>query len=154
MKQHCVGDLSMVSVTSHLLYVEYEMSVKDAVKLGRYDKTDSNITAENFPTNRTGADIVMKLVHFNTVVSSKDVLSELYKMGYRPAELHELLTFGQMYPDVQRGFPVVALGSVLRRWFRRRLVPCLFGDDSWRVLTLDWFSGDWHKRSQFAAVYE
>lgn len=31
-------------------------------------------------------------------------------MGYRLAELHELLAFGKRYPGVQRKFPIIAFG--------------------------------------------
>lgn len=135
------------------LSVDYEMSVESAVRLGQYDKVDGEITTKNFPTERTGeTDVMVELIHFN-VVSSNDVLEKLDEMFYRPAELRELLAFGRKYPDVQREFPIVALGSVLRRWLRRSLVSCLLGSSSSRILCLDWYGVmNWGKLSRFAAV--
>jgi hypothetical protein len=57
-------------------------------------------------------------------------------MGYRPAELSELLAFGENYPEVQRKFPVIAFGSIWRRWDARQ-VPYLLGSSSLHYLDLE-----------------
>ncbi len=133
--------------------VNYDLSVEAAVKLGRYDWTNSDIADKNFPTTRTGkAEVAVELIHFNRVISIKDALSELDKMGYRPAELHELLALGEKYPDVQREFPIVALGSVWQDLFGDRYVPYLDRHGSKRDLYLNWIEVDWNEFFRFAAV--
>ena len=135
------------------LSVNYGMSVEDAVKLGRYDWANSDITSRNFPTKRTGkADLTIKFMQFNRAISTEDALRELDRMGYRPAELHEILAFGEKYPDVQREFPIVALGSVWQGRDGGRGVPCLSRSGSGRVLHLDWIGDDWNGICRFAAV--
>jgi hypothetical protein len=135
------------------LSVDYGRSVEDGVKTGRYDWVNSGITSRNFPTKRKGtAEVAVELVHFNRYISTDEALRELDRMGYRPAELHELLAFGEKYPEVQREFPVVALGSVWRDWNGDRDVPCLYGDGSTRRLGLGWVERGWDGVYRFAVV--
>jgi len=140
--------------TAYPIFVNYGRSIEDGIKAGRYDWVDSDITSRNFPTKRKGtAEVAVELVCFNRCVfSTKKVLRELDRMGYRPAELHELLAFGEKYPEVHREFPVVALGSVWRGRLGCRNVPCLDGISSWRGLDLRWFVGGWGGIFRFAAV--
>jgi len=135
------------------LSVDYDLSVENAVKLGQYNWTNGDITGKNFPTTRTGkVEVVVELIRFNCAISTKDAQRELDQRGYRPAELHELLAFGEKYPELQRQFPIVALGSVWRGRRGYRYVPCLDGDGSERSLDLDWIGGDWYEVYRFAAV--
>lgn len=138
---------------TYLVSVDYGLSVEDAVKLGRYDWTNSEITSKHFPTNRKGkADVAVELIHFNRVVSTDEALRELDKAGYRPAELHELLAFGEKYSELQREFPIVALGSVWQDRYGNRFVPYLYGDGSERYLDLRWLGHAWIEVCRFAAV--
>lgn len=144
--QESVGKIYSVSV-------DYGMSVEELIKLGLYDWANSDITSKHFPTQRTGKqEVVIELIHFNRSIGSEEALRELDKMGYRPAELHELLAFGAKYPNIQREFPVIALGSVWQCPLGRRRVPFLYWGGSGRELRLRWFGDDWHVRCRFAAV--
>lgn len=133
--------------------VDYTIPLADMVAAGKYDWVNSEITAEHFPTKGEGrVEVKISLACFNRVMESNEVITELDKLGLRPATLPELLAFGAKYPDVQRGFPVVALGSVWRDADGSRGVPCLSGDGSERLLSLDWFGDRWGGRYRFAAV--
>ena len=136
------------------LSVDYGRSVEDGVRAGRYDWANSDdINSRNFPTKRKGtAEVEVELVHFNRGISTDEALGELDRMGYRPAEVHELLAFGEKYPKVQREFPIVALGSVWQDRNGDRSVPCLGRDGSERGLSLDWVEDDWYEVYRFAAV--
>jgi len=135
------------------LSVDYGRSVEKGVKAGRYDWANSDITSRNFPTERKGtAEVVVELIHFNRNISTDEALRELDKAGMRPAELHELLAFGKKYPEVQREFPIVALGSVWQYRDGFRVVPFLYRDGSGRDLGLDWVVGGWSGICRFAAV--
>lgn len=143
----------LLTRNSYPLFVNYGMSVEELVKIGRYELTDQCITSKDFPTKRTGtAEILMEIIHFNRYISTDEVLHELDKMGYRPAELHELLAFGENYPDIQRDFPIIALGSIWQFPFGERYVPFLFIYTSKRCLGLDLVDGDWYEVCRFAAV--
>ena len=86
--------------TFHLV-VAYAMSVGEMVAAGKYDWANSEITSEHFPVARQGkSEVEAKLVHLNRYFGSGDeVLRELDRMGYRPADLAEGLTFGATYPE-------------------------------------------------------
>ena len=138
----------------YTILVDYAVSVEELLKLGKYDWSNSDITSEHFPTKRTGGKVETKveLVHFGRNISSDEALKELDKMGYRPAEAHELLAFGAKYPDVQREFPIVALGSVWRSSLGCRSVVCLYENTAERDAALCWLEGDWGDGWRFAAV--
>jgi len=132
------------------IIVNYERSVEDGVEAGHYDWVNSNITSEYFPTERKGtAKVEVKLIHFNRSISTDEALRELDRMGYRPAELHELLVFGEKYQKIQREFPILALGSVFRN---RCVVLGLSGDNSRRYLNLFVEEHDCGENCRFAAV--
>lgn len=136
------------------LFVNYGMSIEDAVKLGRYDWAHDGITSKNFPTKRVGtANVVVELVHFNRSISTEDALREFDRMGYRPAELHEGLALGEAHPDLQREFSIVILGSVWQNhWNGSRVVPCLSRHGSKRSLSLGWIEYGWNESYRFAIV--
>lgn len=74
------------------------------------------------------------------------------KAGFRPALIEDLLALGAEYPELQKQFPIVALGSVWQDPGGRRRVPYLRWDGGGRDLDLYWFGDDWDERWRFAAV--
>lgn len=134
--------------------VDYDLSLADMIATGIYDWTNSDITAEHFPFIGEGkAEMAIELVHFGRIIEDGDeCLRELDKMGLRAATLPELLAFGAKYPDMQRRFPVVALGSIWQRRDGDRNVPALWERDRGRRLDLRWFEHRWREHCRFAAV--
>jgi len=130
--------------------VDYGKNVEDGVKAGYYDWACSKITSERFPTEwKRTAKIEVELIHFNRSISTDEALLELDRMGYRPVELHELLAFGEKYQEIQREFPILALGSVFRN---RCVVLGLNGDKTRRYLNLFVEEHDCAENCRFAAV--
>ncbi len=141
-----VGDIYSV-------FVDYSISLVNMIKAGKYDWINDDITAEHFPNTGSGkAEVDFQLVHLNKSANSEEVLLHMEKNNLRPATLFELLAFGAKYPELQREFPICALGSswVLRDGDRR--VPYLGRYDSGRGLSLDWFDVDWDGCWRFLAV--
>lgn len=141
----------------YTLNLDYEMSIEELLRLGKYVWGESNITSVNFPTKRVGKmKKLFRLFDFDREISTHDVLKEMRKMGYRPAEACELLTFGARFPDVQLKFPVVALGSVWQGWGGRYGVVYLhFKRNAERSVDIDWYRHGlycWNKGRRFAAV--
>ncbi len=133
--------------------VNYDLSVEEAVKLGKYEWSDKDITSEHFPSQRKGtASVDIEIRHFNRLISSDDIITELTKEGLRPAELHESCALGEQYPEMQRKYLIVALGSVWRSFGGSRVVPVLSSDGGGRELYLHWFDGGWDADDRFAAV--
>jgi len=159
----------IVQTPSHTfsVTVDYGKSLPEMIAAGNYNWVNSDITSEHFPLTpptapvgsgpyRTLHDspgtVTIELVHLNKMVSTEDVLAELERRGFRPANLAELLALGATYPDTQRQFPIIALGSVWQHPYGHRSVPCLYEDDGKRGLNLDWIGYDWHARCRFAVV--
>ena len=129
---------------THTLTVNYGQSVEDALKAGNYDWVNDYITSRNFPPTRRGTETVeVSLVHFGRVMTSDEVLEELDRQGLRPATVEELLALGAQYPDLQRQFPIIALGSVCVGPSGHRSVPVLWSDGRYRDASLDWLDDDW-----------
>jgi hypothetical protein len=155
------------SKNSFPVTVNYGLTVEKLVNAGKYDWLNSDINAKNFPSDRKDtAEVAIELVHFGRSMESDEVLEELDKQGLRPATLAELLAFGAKYPEKQREFPIVALGSVWRYRSGARSVACLCSDTDdgsrdvaylcggtdGRYLNLNWLESRWTAHYRFAAV--
>jgi len=133
--------------------VNYDLSVEDAIRAGDYQAVHAEITSKNFPSTRKGqAELEIILVRFDHRMTSADVVRELEGEGLRAAELPEFLAFGAKYPDVQRKFSVVGLGSVWQDRKGYRNVPCLYTASEGRYLDLHWWDDGWYSYSRFAAI--
>ena len=134
-----------------ILNVNYSRTLKEMIIAGNYDWINGDIKEKNFPlpTELLGKKITAsnKLFHFNRSISSENAISEMNKAGYRPATLAELLALGEAYPEQQKEFPIVALGSI---WCRT--VPGFGFVDFERRLGLAWFGIGWEYNYRFLAV--
>jgi hypothetical protein len=83
--------------------------------------------------------------------STDEVLAEMDRKGLRPALYEELLGFAEKYPDEQRKYPIVALGSEADVGGDRG-VACLWRDGDGRHLDLGWIADVWDGHDRFLAV--
>lgn len=98
-------------------------------------------------------EVAFEYVHMDRDASTDEVLSEMDRGELRPALYEELLGFALKYPDEQRKYPIVALGSETSV-FGLRYVACLWGGDHGRSLDLRWIDCDWNDSYRFLAVRE
>ncbi|MDP3999764.1 MAG: hypothetical protein Q8P76_04240 [bacterium] len=136
------------------LLVDYTRPLANMLKEdGQFDWVHSDITEKNFPiTKRPNGEADLKMFHFNRDISSDQVIQEMNKEGYRPAELPEGLAHAKANPDEQRKYPIVILGSVWRDFLGRRFVPYRCSDSDERGLYLNWFDREWLEGYRFLAV--
>jgi len=133
-------------------FVDYDMSLEAMIKAGHYDVIETDITAKRFPLSGIGqVAFEPKLFHFNRNISSKDVIKEMEKQGFRPATIEDLLAYGAALPEEQRKFSIVALGSVTKI-NGDRYVAYLSEDDSERGLYLGLFGFEWDGLDHFLGV--
>jgi len=133
--------------------VNYDLPVEEAIQAGDYQTVHAGIASKNIPSTKKGqAEVEIVLVGFDRRMASEEVVRELDEEGLRAAELHEFLAFGAKYPEVQRKFSVVGLGSVWRDRKSYRNVPCLYTASEGRHLDLHWWDDAWYSYSRFAAV--
>lgn len=119
---------------------------------GKYDSYygDKENILKHFDLEKSDVQEI-QLLHFDRYISSEDAIVEMKKMGLRPATASELLTFGANHPNVQRNFPIVALGTV-HEINRRPHVLALDDGFGVRRASLGWFVGAWGGYWRFAAV--
>lgn len=153
------GLLPTKEAISHLITHSFTVSADEAKTVeeltveGKYGWSNSNITSKNFPRPESGTktekDVV--LFHFGKTMTSEQVISEMEQEGYRPVTIHELLALGITEPNLQREFPILALGSVCVLGGDRH-VAFLCEDAGDRYLCLFWFGVDWSDYCRFGAV--
>ena len=132
--------------------VDYGLSLEQMIATGRYDWVNSDITSEHYPIVGTGTVALEgQLVHYGRNMSSEAVLADLDQKGLRPATMAELLAFGAKYPELQRQFPIVELGSVWPYPLGDRSVGYLARVGRGRRLRLVWFADDWGASYRFLA---
>ena len=136
------------------LTINHDRSVEDGIRDGHYDWVNPNITSSTFPSTKRGVEEVgVHLIRFNRRMDTKQVLAEVDRMGYKPADHQHALAFGEKYPDIQRQFPIAFLGSFWQdpgRWCRSCV--CLGRDNVGRSLNLYWLVGDWGGSWRFAVL--
>lgn len=134
------------------IVVDYSLSLEQMITAGKYDWSNSDITAKRFPLKGSGkVELEPKLFYFGRDMSSDNVIAEMDKEGFRPCTIEELLAIGEQHPELQRKFPLVALGSVAE-FNGSRNVACLIRIGSERELNLNWFDDDWRGVCRFPAV--
>ena len=134
------------------LMVDYGQSLEQMIDAGRYDYANNDITTKRFPIKGEGkVEFEGRYFHFNRTTSSKNAIAAMKEAGWEPANIEHLLVLGEKYPDEQRKFPIIGLGSVAKV-YGNRSVPVLNKDDSERHLYLPWFDRDWSGPCRFLAV--
>jgi len=144
--------------------VNYGLSIKEAVELGKYEWANPYINDKNFPIRGKGkTELDLPLLHFGLPLSTDDVLEETDKIEYRPTTLQELLALGAEHPNIQHEFPIVALGSTWKRGendFNYAPVLCytifryLGSPVARRCLYLSSTTGNWPGNWRFATVHK
>ncbi len=129
-------------------------TIKNLLKEGKYDWVNSNITDKNFPTDKTGEEEnEIHLVHLDRLFDNGDlVIEELDKLGYKPANPAQLLALGIKHPDLQRQFPIAALGQYWLDSSGARYVVYLHRGSGGRYASLRWLEDGWYACWRFAVV--
>ena len=139
-----------------VLSVDYGRSLGQMIAAGNYDWTNSDITAKRFPVVGSGVEqLAAKIFHFDRNTSSQDNVDAIKAADpvnpWEPGKIEHLLSFGEKYPEEQRKYPIVALGSVAEVGGVRN-VPYLSVFDRKRYLSLIWWDDGWFGSCRFLAV--
>ncbi len=139
------------------LTIDYNRTIEELLQAGRYDWPNKNITEEHFPRLCISGkeERKYKLFHFSREISSDDAVREMSKAGFDPAGPHEMLVFGEEFPEIQRKFFIVGLGNPIWRssngiWY----VVVLYSSGpnrNARNAFLHAWDSDWDSRSHFLA---
>lgn len=139
------------------VFIDYNFSLVNMIKMGKYDVVSNDITQESFPIIGEGRHqqrVVLILLHFDRSVSSDSVIVKMRQQGLRPARIEHLLALGVARPGLQKQFPIAALGSMWQDPAGDRYVPLLGWPMQGRNLLLSCFGSDWHPCYRFVALRE
>ena len=139
---------------TYKVIVDYGLSLAEMVKAGKYDWFNDDITDKRFEVQGDGQhEVELVLVHLNRNATTKEVLEYLHNQGLEPAKIEHLLAFGATYPELQKQFPIIALGSSFVDVSGDRFYPYLSCNDDERKLDLDWDDDDscWVDACRFLA---
>lgn len=135
-----------------VLIVDYDQTLEQMIVAGRYDWKNDDITAKRFPIEGKGTvEFEAVLFHFDKDISSETAKKQIEEAGYEVGKIEHILSFGANYPEEQRKFPIVGLGSV-GEVYGDRDVPYLRGFDSGRYLNLGWWGLGWNAGFRFLGV--
>jgi len=140
---------------TYKVIVDYGNSLAKMIEAGKYGWFNDDITDKHFPLQGAGQhEVELVLVHLNQSATTKEVLEHLNREGLEPAKIEHLLAFGATYPELQRQFPIIALGSVWVDDDGGRRYPCLVSDGGLRELDLSWDDDDdpWNVSCRFLAL--
>lgn len=132
--------------------IDFNLTLEQMITECGCDYNNPNIATANFQITGNGkVEEEIILIHFNRDIGSEEAIEEMWELGLEPAGLVHAPAFGKKFPDKQREFPIVFLGSscVIGG---HRYVPYLSRHDSERDLDLYYFSYDWLDCCRFAAV--
>lgn len=143
----------MTRADAHRATIDYGRPFAEMVAAGAYDHVNEYTTEANFPVIGHGvATIALELVCLEVDASTEKVVRELESSGSRLGRIAELLALGAAQPELQRSFPIVALGSVASYPSDYRRIPFLWGSPRVRHLDLRWDEHSWGGNIRFLTV--
>jgi hypothetical protein len=148
--------LNAVMPEAFRLTVNHDQTLEAMIATGKYDWKNDDITAKRFPLTGEGlVEVEACLFHFDRSISSEDAVKAIETADkqnpWTPGQIEHVLSFGAFFPEEQRKYPVVGLGSVVEVSGLRH-VPELWEDGAGRRLDLSWWKGDWDEDYRFLAV--
>lgn len=140
----------MTEIETCSLDVDYDRSLAGQIAAGGYEHANAFLTEALFPVRGHGrADVHATLVCLGRAASTAEVLAELELPGLRLGGIAELLALGAARPELQRSFPIVALGSAASYPSGYRRIPFLWGSPRVRLLDLRWDEHSWGPNIRF-----
>lgn len=143
----------MPRVDGYRLTVDYDLALAEMIAAGGYDHANAFLTQARFPVRGSGdATAELELVCLERAASTREVEQALASAGSRDGRIAELLALGAAQPDLQRSFPIVALGSSASYPASYRRIPFLWGSPHVRHLDLRWDEHAWGPNIRFLTV--
>lgn len=135
------------------IIVDYDQAFQKMIEVGNYDYVNNYIKAEHFPVEGSSKQKkIITLLRLDKTMTSDEVKAEMEKQGFCPAKIEDLLVLGEIQPELQKQFPIVALGSVWQDPDDDRYAPCLGWGGVGRSLGLYLLGGDWSANCRFVAL--
>ncbi len=141
--------------TNFKIKVDGTKSFQELINKAKFDWVNSDVNEKNFPIKiKTNRKVIVKLFHFNRYVLSQNIIREIKKSGYRLAFIEELIAFAISYPNLQKSFPIVALGSEWKQNKNKVVVPEIYWHGPGHSLSICGRDGGWEGFWRFVAIKE
>lgn len=140
------------------------LNLKEWILAGEYRLADDDINVKRFDIQFSSGgarkvDVV--IIHIDKTFYGVEYAEEIIeKLFLFPAPLEYLLAIGAEYPEMQKEFPIIAMGSKDRNRIAKTYVTILdyregeISGEMGRILGLDWKDKQWEKDIRFLAVFE
>lgn len=139
-------------IKSVTIFVIPDLTLAQRISSGNYDWKNDNIIEENFPHDaNTVGEWEYRLIHPNKDISSEDAKALCESDGWQAAKLEHLLAFAEEFPEEQKKYSIVELGSVCELGNFRYVAALWYGVVK-RGLGLYSRGGGWSSRCRFLSV--
>ncbi len=153
--------LGAIKPDTFILTVDYgtqerPRNLEEMICAGLYGLRNMEVHEGNFPIRGDGKQSYeAKLFHFNYQISSSQAEREIKASDlanpWKSARIEHLLAFGEKFPDEQRKYSVISLGSSAGLNADQH-VPCLRMQGSERQLSIGWRGNGWAPQYRFLAI--
>ncbi|KKW43171.1 MAG: hypothetical protein UY93_C0004G0023 [Parcubacteria group bacterium GW2011_GWA1_56_13] len=138
------------------LWVDYEQSLQMMLMAGHYDLKFGDFPPRLFPLEGKGrVEFEARYFSFEGRMSTQSVVEWIAHgngIGFwSPARVEHLFSHGAAFPNEQRKFSIVGLGSIVNT-NSKNYAPVLHGSSFERVVALGWCDNDWPADIRFLAV--
>jgi hypothetical protein len=131
--QEKLGYLLSSEAETYYFDVDYSKNIKEMISQGNYDWQNDDINNFSFKKTENTNKIVKvaaKVLPFKGKVDEET--KNMESKGFHPATAFELLAFGATHSEVQRKFPIMALGTISKMLYSNSICLCLYNCDSKR----------------------
>jgi len=141
------------------IIIDYERSLGEMIRAGNYNWVSDGILEQEgvFEGKRGEQETEAFLFSFSKRIAIPEIKEKMEKKGFQPARIEHLLAFGATYPEFQKKFPIICLGSTFRETNigpSLPRVPALVFEQGKRCLCLkpSWHLVGWEENCRFLAV--
>ncbi|MEI7452222.1 MAG: hypothetical protein WCK37_03380 [Candidatus Falkowbacteria bacterium] len=117
--------------------VDSTKTFEEMVSAGNYDWKNVDVESGNFPLPEDFKTTELVGKFFDFGVDNRDPVKNVEEKikvdGFRPATSTELLAFGATHPEVQKTFPIIALGTRHTAYYENATCLCLYPCSTKRV---------------------
>ncbi|MFH1192778.1 MAG: hypothetical protein V1656_00460 [Candidatus Jorgensenbacteria bacterium] len=105
-----------ITVSTHIVLVDYRLSIEELIACGRYGDVNLHVTSRQFPAEEHLCErfVTLQLLVPGREASPDEVDEMLAAEGLRNGSARELLTLGVLHPELQLGMNIVALGATFK----------------------------------------
>lgn len=140
------------------MVIDYNLSLREMIALGKYDHVDPVIKETNFPVLNKDENkerliyLTGKLFSFREPLSSEEIILKMQAQSFIPANLPELLYLGKIFPNLQMAFSIIALASTWKSsgdTYSPGLFKCMNNGRGLKVFS---YTGVWPSSCRFLGV--